>query len=177
MVPGVDGVDDELRVQPTEKRGDDTIIDAVVKTMMSEPVFRDYTLLKQAHHSEPINGRLIIVNVNDAVVRLVGQVESLTHKRLADVLAWWTSGVADVDNRLRVFPGQMDTDSEINDSLRIVLEKDPSLNPDEIRAETRDHVIYLNGVVHNETEREIAERDAWCILGVHEVTNALEVRP
>lgn len=175
-VEDVQGVDDELRVKRTEHVADDALIESVVKVLTSEPVFRDYAVRKHAHPSEDIKPKTIMVYGQDGVVRLVGDVQSLTEKRLADVLAWWTPGVADVDNRLHISPKQLDADSEVDDSLRMVLEKDPSLNQDEIRVETHDHVVHLQGVVHNETERALAEQDAWSILGVHEVQNDLEVR-
>lgn len=176
-VPGVEGVDDEIRVTPSQQVGDDALVQSVVSHLKGEPVFRDYDIRRDAHPSEKLEQRMIIVYARDGIVRLVGDVQSLTHKRLADVLVWWTPGVADVDNRLRVTPQQQDADSEVDDSLRMVLEKDPSLNQDEIRVQTQGHVVHLKGVVHNTTERELAEKDAWSILGVHDVRNELEVRP
>jgi osmotically-inducible protein OsmY len=48
-------------------------------------------------------GGSIVVEVKDGVVTLNGEVPSLTHKRLAGVLAWWVPGVKSVVNRVEVW--------------------------------------------------------------------------
>jgi osmotically-inducible protein OsmY len=48
------------------------------------------------------------VVVDGDVVTLNGQVPSLSHKRLAGVLAWWVPGVRDVVDGLAVEPTQSD---------------------------------------------------------------------
>jgi osmotically-inducible protein OsmY len=118
----------------------------------------------------------IEVQVEDGIVILDGEVISLSHKRLAGVLAWWTPGCRDVVNGLEVVPPEQDTDDEVTDALRIVLEKDPLVkDPEQIRIRTHDYVVTLEGLVNKEEDRHTAELDAWYLFGVDKVINRIDV--
>lgn len=45
-----------------------------------------------------------------------------------------------------------------------------------VRVNTRNRVVTLQGLVSSEKEREMAEYDAWYVLGVDGVINTLDVR-
>jgi len=83
----------------------------------------------------------------------------------------------DVTNGLGVEPAEEDSDDEITDAVRLVLEKDPFVDASQIRVGTRAAVVTLAGLVPTDSEREMAEFDAWYIFAVDRVTNKLEVRP
>jgi osmotically-inducible protein OsmY len=117
----------------------------------------------------------IEIAVQAGDVLLEGQVPSLSHKRLAGVLAWWVPGTQNVLNCLIVEPSEVDSDDEIIDALRLVLEKDPFVNADQIRVRSDERTVTLEGLVSNETESEMAEHDAWYVFGVDRVLNRLEV--
>jgi osmotically-inducible protein OsmY len=114
--------------------------------------------------------------VEDGIVTLNGQVRSLSHKRLAGVLAWWIPGTRDAINGIEVVPDQIDDDDEITDAVRLVLEKDRFVDETEIRIHTTDRVVTLEGYVPNDRIREMAEMDAWFVFGVDRVVNRLETR-
>lgn len=182
-VSGVNHVQDRLRVRPSEPRGDGAILDSIYQGLTQESAFHDHAIVTRIR-DEPQSGAprdsargIIEVSVDDAVVTLMGDVESLTHRRLAEVLAWWAPGSVDVNNRLRVVPPEEDSDEEITDALRIVMEKDPWLNASQIGIRTQDRVVTLDGLVHSQEQRHMAECDAWYILGVHRVINHIEVQP
>ena len=59
--------------------------------------------------------------------------------------------------------------------MRLVLEKDPFVNADQLRVGVRRAVVALDGVVPTESERDMAERDAWYVFGVEDVINRIEV--
>ena len=109
-VEGVRGVIDRLRIIPTERRGDGAIRDSVCSYFLREPEFQDCTLrvaIKGGIETlrEVLGGRgEIAVAVEDGVITLEGYVISLSHKRVAGVLAWWTPGSRDVVNSLEVGP-------------------------------------------------------------------------
>jgi osmotically-inducible protein OsmY len=180
-VGGVKGVLDRLRVVPGERRGDGAIRDAVYRALAEELLFNGYTIRpgegQPAFDKGPgdTEKNTIEIRVTDGVVTLTGSVGSLSHKRWTDVLAWWVRGTVDVNNRLHIVPPQEDSDYEITDSLRMVLEKDPALDAIQILASTQDHVITLKGLVRSREQKRLAEFDAWYILGVHHVNNELEV--
>lgn len=47
-----------------------------------------------------------MIEVKKGIVTLNGEVPSLTHKRLAGVLAWWVPGTRDVVNGLEEVPAE-----------------------------------------------------------------------
>lgn len=166
---------DQLRLIPSGQRDDEELATAVKQMLGDEPVFRDYRITGTAPAIEDAsaNGNAIGVAVSDAVVLLTGSVGSLSHRRFAEVLAWWTPGIVDVDNRLHVLPPEQDNDGEITDAVRMVLEKDPWLDAGDIDVHTRNGVVRLSGVLPGNEQKHMAETDAWYVLGVHGVENGI----
>jgi len=181
-VPGVDGIVDRLRIVPAETMGDGAVRDHICDGLIQEPAFREYTvraLVKDAWESlreaVPQQSGIIEVEVSDGVVILNGQVGSLSHKRLAGVLAWWVPGSTDVVNGLEVDPPEEDNDDEVTDAVRLVLEKDPFVNASQIMVSCRDFVVTLEGLVPKPLERGMAEDDAWFVFRVDKVINNIVV--
>ena len=90
-------------------------------------------------------------------------------------MAWWVPGSRDVINGLAVEPPEEDTDAEILDALRVVLEKDPLLNATRIGASCNNSRITLQGLVRTAAERSLAESDAWALFAVDAVVNDIQV--
>jgi osmotically-inducible protein OsmY len=177
---GVERVLDELRVTPAERRSDGQIAEFLERLLMQESAFRDYARQVAVAETPPAGGTAppgaaITATVHDGVVTLAGTVGSLTHRRLADVLAWWTPGTYGVRNFLHVVPDEQDNDGELTDALRMVLDKDPWLDTAAITVHVTERKVTLEGVVASPEQRRMAERDAWYILGVHGVDNRLRV--
>ncbi len=181
---GVQECVDRLRVLPTERRGDGEIRDVLIDVLMQDTAFHDCTKRTrvieggefaqwQEAHREPSG--LLEITVNDGVITLEGHVPSPSHKRLAEAIAWWVRGCRDVVNRLEVIPPRDDTDDEITDALYLVLEKDPLVKADQLRVATCDRVVTLEGLLTNEMEKKAAEADAWCLTGIEEVVNKIQV--
>ncbi|HEX5421873.1 MAG TPA: BON domain-containing protein [Gammaproteobacteria bacterium] len=118
----------------------------------------------------------IEIRVEDGVVTLDGDVPSLSHKRLAGALAWWAPGTRDVIDGLGVEPEEQDTDDEILDALRIVLDKDRLVDTSQIMARCENGVITLEGLAVTDSQRDLVEMDAWALFGVNKVVNRIEVR-
>ncbi|WP_437567732.1 BON domain-containing protein [Sorangium sp. So ce542] len=108
----------------------------------------------------------------DGVLTMEGELPDL-----AGVLCWWAPGTRDVMNALEVDAPEEDNDDEISDAVRIVLEKDPLLDASEIGVSTERSRVTLRGLVASEEQRRIAENDAWCVFGVNDVSNEIEVSP
>jgi osmotically-inducible protein OsmY len=182
-VEGVRGVIDRLRVVPAERKGDGAIRDSLCNLIMQQSEFRNCTLRARVKGNIEILrevstdwGGEIEVGVEDGVIVLEGHVLSLSHKRAAGVLAWWTPGSRDVLNSLEVRPPEEDNDSEVVDALQLVLEMDPLVQADHIHASCRDYVVTLEGSARTQEERRQAEFDAWCLFAVDGVVNRIEVR-
>lgn len=174
-------IDDRLRIEGREL-GDAELRDKVVTALLGEPVFRECSLsATRSGRTEVIRtGRsetndLILVDTHEGVVRLSGQVNSLTHRRLAEALLWWIDGCQRVDNHLAVIPDEQDTDDELTDAVRILLEKDPLIDAAQIRVASHAGIVELGGQLSSEQLSEIAARDAWSIPDVWEVYNRIQV--
>jgi osmotically-inducible protein OsmY len=168
MISGIRGVIDRLRVGPAELNGNGALRTAVCQLLLEDVDFRNCTIralvkgrLESLREQGEESSGCIVVAAEDGVVTLAGDVISLTHKRLAGVMAWWAQGCRDV----------------VTDALRLVLETDRRVHAEQIGIRTENHVITLEGVVASEDERRIAEQDAWYLYAVDKVVNRLEVRP
>lgn len=171
---GVNRIVDRLRVSASERSSDKTLAADVQRALAGEPVFSDYRVLSGDEAGDPgARDMEVIVSAEDGVVRLSGTVGSLSHRRLAEALAWWTRGCTDVDNRLALSPEQEDNDDEITDAVRIVLEKDPWLDAAQVEVDTRDCVVQLQGMLPGEEQKRMAEKDAWYVPGVRDVRNSI----
>ena len=108
---------------------------------------------------------------------LNGRTPGLVSKRLAGVMAWWTPGVRDVVNGLEADPPEEDAPIHLEEAVRIALERDPVVNASQIKVGVRKSVVRLTGSVASDSLRKMAERDAWCVFGVDDVINNIEVEP
>jgi osmotically-inducible protein OsmY len=180
-VPEVSGIIDRLRIKPSIRMGDGEIRDHVRDALLGEPALdrcgvrtMDSGIWDICRESTAAARCSIDVAVDNGVVTLDGQVGSLSHKRLAGVLAWWVPGSRDVINGLEVSPEQEDSDDEITEAVKLVLEKDPLISASRIRVASSDSVVTLEGLVANDAESEMAEMDTWYVFGVERVVNRLE---
>jgi osmotically-inducible protein OsmY len=175
-VGGTESIVDHLRVRPGAPRSDADVLHSALNALGQEGAFRQI-IVRHVDREHPADGAdRIEVDVRDGVISLQGEVGSLSHRRLAEVIAWWVPGARDVDNRLHVHPPERETDDEISDVVRLVLDKDPSLDATQIKVTTRNHEITLEGVVHSEEVKHIAAEDCWYIPGVHAVHNRITVQ-
>lgn len=166
---------DAIRVEVSDQRADAELRQAVLKHLTLESVFSGYALNEGSACPEGHDGDWLAVDAHDGIVRLTGRVNSLSHRRLAEVIAWWTPGTADVDNRIHVEPPETDSDSEILDAIRIIFDKEPGIDPEQVRAQCHNRVVTLQGTVSSEENRRVAAFDCFYIPGVHEVHNELRV--
>ncbi|UFS69051.1 BON domain-containing protein [Geomonas sp. RF6] len=178
--PGASGVVDRVRVEPAEHMEDGEIRTHICDALLEEPAFDEYSVKAMVKGEwEPVRvtkGEYFFeVEVNQGVLVLNGKVQSISHKRLAGVLAWWVPGSRDVVNGLEIYPPMSDSDDEIVDAVLLVLEKDPFVNASQIRISCRNAIVTLDGTVALERGRDVAEADAWYVFAVNGVVNNLVV--
>lgn len=173
-------VEDRLRVS-TDAVPDSVLRDKIAEVLTGEPVFSSYNILVEAGGQRGTLRDLgtaagtLWIGLHDGVVTLDGEVESLTHSRLAEVLIWWIPGCQRVDNRIQVVPPERDTDEELTDAVRIVLEKDPLVHASQVRVGTAAGVVELDGQLPSEDEHTLTLLDTWAVPGVWEVYDRIEV--
>jgi osmotically-inducible protein OsmY len=181
-VSEVRGVVDRLRVAPGERRGDGAIRDSLARRLLETAEFRNCTIRSYTNERSEVlresNGDSIgdiEIAVENGVIALEGHVISVPHRLFAGVLAWWTPGRCNVINGLELKPGCGETDEEISEALRIVLEADPAVDASQIRPACEDWVVTLEGSVPSEEHKRRAEMDAWYLSGVERVENRLRL--
>lgn len=182
-LPEITCLIDRLHVRPATVMEDDEIRIHVRNGLLEEPGLKALEIREfedNAWHlirsgAEKTLGR-VDIEVANGVVTLDGQVPGLTSKRLAGAIAWWVPGVRDVINGMAVEPSEDDSADMIAEAVRVVLERDPFVNASQISVDVQGRQVRLAGLVPNQTGREAAERDTWCIFGVDNVVNAIEVQ-
>ncbi|SFF16988.1 BON domain-containing protein [Nitrosomonas sp. Nm166] len=181
-IEGTRGVVDRLCIVPSERRGDGAIRDSLVNFLLNANELRNCTIrvasngeFEMLREAPPDGSGSIDFDVKNGIVMLSGTVISLSHKRIVGVLAWWTPGCRDVVNSLNVVPQEEDTDYEVIDSVRLVFEMDPFVQPEQIDVKCSNYVVTLQGYVRTDDERRRAELDAWYVFAVDRVINNLEL--
>lgn len=173
-------VQDELRVA-TETVEDRALRDALAAQLQGERVFADTTIVVDAQgdgimvHDAGFGADWIEALIDSGRVTLIGRVSSLAHRRIAELLAWWTSGTAAVENKLNVSPPEQDNDDEITEAVHIAFEKDPLVHADQLHPDSAEGVVVLSGSVASDEERRLALTDTWYIPGVVEVVDRIEL--
>ena len=180
-VQGVRGVVDRLRIAG-ERRGDGAIRDSLARMLLEQPELKRCSFNMRTNEKMAVLRRVerdadgdIEISVTDGVILLEGHAISQSHMRFAGALAWWTPGRRDVINALEVQPAYEDRDDEVIEVMRLVLEADPELDSDLIRAGCSAKVVTLEGIVPNEQQKRRAELDAWGLFAIKGVVNRLEV--
>lgn len=180
--PAVKGIVDRLHVKPAMPMEDSDLRDHVCNALVAEQILAPAiirAMVKGAPElvrgGEDVAG-CIDVAVEGGIVTFNGRIDSLSRKRLAGALAWWVPGSRDVVNGLEVTPPEEDNDDEVVDAVRLVLEKDSFVNASQVRVSCKNCVVTLQGLVPNDTEKRMAEADAWCVFGVDRVDNLLETQ-
>lgn len=171
---------DQLNVTSTIHE-EGTLRNEVIRALSAEPVFSELTLRLQNDGVIEVlragSGEAsITIQIEGGAVCLSGQIGSLSHRRLAEVLCWWCLGCERVDNLLEVIPSEADNDDEISDALRMAMEKDPLVHAEQISIEVHTGSVTLRGYVPSQEEKHLAELDAWYIPGVYEVVNNVQAQ-
>lgn len=182
-VAGKAWVVDLLQVAPAEAKPDGEIMEALTHFLSRQIDLRNCTLRRRSRGEVEVlhaasqdewNGEIEFA-VDNGIVTLEGRVISLSHQRITEVLAWWVPGCRNVINRLAVVPGELDSDDEISDAVHLALEMDPLVHADQIGVGTNFAVVTLEGAVRRKAEKDMAEYDAWCVAGINDVHNRLEI--
>jgi osmotically-inducible protein OsmY len=81
-----------------------------------------------------------------------------------------------VINGIAVNPPEEDGPDQIEEAVRVVLDRDSAVDAAQIKVGARARVVRLTGLVRSEAIREKAESDAWAVFGVDDVINEIAVR-
>lgn len=129
-----------------------------------------------------IDAERLNMRVEEGIVTLFGEVDSLKAKRTAGQDARNTVGVWRVRNHLKVRPAlgphrrpMPDLDAQIARKVRLALLRDPVVEQHEITVTVNNYLVKLEGTVDTKYEKQLAEEVASRIRGVAAVVNHLTV--
>jgi hyperosmotically inducible periplasmic protein len=156
---------------PTQKTAgeqiDDTVVTAQVKAaLIGDPVTK---------------ARDIDVEVFKGRVQLNGFVDSAAERSQATTVASRVTGVAAVDNNLKLkgaerTAGKVIDDAAISGTVKTNLAADDRTKAHQINVETRDAVVLLAGFVSSAAERSAATEIAGSVAGVKSVDNRIALK-
>lgn len=181
------GLVDRIRVLPKMIRGDAELRTRIREVLAQDTDFADLDFREDILGGvrtvfAPVSGAggeargRIDIEVEDGVVTLNGYVPTLVRKRLAGALAWRVDGVRDVINGLVVRPAEEDGPDQLEEAVRVVLERDGAFDAGQVKVGVRAGVVRLTGLLRTTAQREAAENDAWSVFGVDDVIDEIEVR-
>ncbi|MBD3288560.1 BON domain-containing protein [candidate division KSB1 bacterium] len=172
LIPGVKKVNaDSLKViwweRETIKRpikgapkSDVTIRNAIEQTFTYDPRLEQYSPE---------------VSVDDGIVTLSGTVGDLQAKSAAKEDAENTAGVLSVENKIKVRPETLKTDTRLARDIRKALEWDPYLDRHEVVVSVSNSKAYIAGSVNTAFEKQRASKIASEVNGVVAIENNIKV--
>jgi osmotically-inducible protein OsmY len=145
-----------------------------------EVVYADTTIARAVRDALLLDPRTtsyaIRVSVEEGVVVLTGDVESVDTKRAAELDARNTVGVWRVRNDIRVRPVDIPTDAQLEGLVESALQQDAVLERHHIIPTARNGKVFLHGNVDTYYERDRATAVVGRLPGVAAMNNNLEVR-
>ena len=174
--PGVTGLINDLRVQPSQVPPDAKIREDVAYRLQDADAF----MFRHVH-----------VRVDCGVVFLSGSVDSETMRQLATRFVEGTAGVVSVRNDLRVASQTPPPDPQLRSRIQSALREDAFLGPEAIAVDARQGAVrftgtvavnvsggevQLSGSVVSAAQKQLAEQAAHRIPGVVKIQNDLAVR-
>jgi hypothetical protein len=80
-------------------------------------------------------------------------------------MAWWVPGGRDVVNGLTVAPREPEAPVLIEETVRVVRERNPLIDASQVRVRARPHRA-PHGVLRDAAERDMAGQDARAVPGI-----------
>ncbi len=162
-IKGVCTVQNELAIEPEVLRRD-------------EDIARD--VRGALNRDRRLDVDRIEVVVHKGIVTLKGEVRTVAERRAAMEAVWYTAGLVDMVDELRVVPVSSRPDAQIASDVRtVLLVTDGILDPLRIGAEVKGGTVYLRGGVEHELERHTVLAAARLVAGVVDVIDELVIAP
>ncbi|WP_426189406.1 BON domain-containing protein [Massilia sp. DWR3-1-1] len=119
----------------------------------------------------PVSSKNIKTIVENAHVRLEGQVQWNYQRQRAETAVRSLHGVKGVQNEITLLPGV--APKEIRGAIQAAFHRNAQLEANRITIEVSGADVVLTGTVKTWAEREEAERAAWMAPGVNTVRNSI----
>jgi osmotically-inducible protein OsmY len=118
----------------------------------------------------------IAIKVEKGLVTLSGELDWNYEKTEAAAAVQHLSGVTGVINDIRVRASAVSL-PQVKDKIEKALLRSAELDASRITVRTDGAKVVLGGKIHAWFERDIAERAAWAVPGVSEVSDEIQIEP
>jgi osmotically-inducible protein OsmY len=119
----------------------------------------------------------VSVAADQGVLTLTGVVQSDTARIAVEAVAKRVRGVKAIVNDLEVKPSRARSGTEVARDVLKGLRSHIFLSAEHIRVIVRDGCVVLEGEVHSELQRMLAEAEVKKLRGVSGISNHIEVKP
>jgi osmotically-inducible protein OsmY len=119
----------------------------------------------------------VTIAADHGIVTLTGSVKTNVERIAVETVAKQVSGVKAVANDLVVKPPRERSSTEIATDVLRELRSHIFLAAEDIRVIVRDGCVTLEGNVHQELQKMLAEAQAKRLRGIFGISNQLEVKP
>lgn len=115
--------------------------------------------------------------VAGGIVTLTGAVPDFVTRAWAELVVWWMPGVRNVVNEIALQHKEEEKGGpdKIAEVVGLALANDPDINESHVRVRWSSGTLFLTGRLPCEEQRRKAEAYTWCIPGVNDVENEIEV--
>lgn len=151
-IKGVRGVIDKITVDAPERQ-DMSLEKDIVEALIVDPATDSYEIL---------------VDADDGIVTLEGNVDSWQEKQLSEFVAKGIKGVKEVKNNIRINQPSERPDVEIQKDIEMALRNDIRIDDVLIDISVKDGNVELSGAVGSASEKSLASDFAW-VAGVKSV--------
>jgi osmotically-inducible protein OsmY len=146
-----------------------------VRPDLTDSDLRD-DVLEELNWTPEMGAAHVDVWVEDGVVTLSGDVNSIAERNAAKAAAFRVHGVTSVVDSMDVHvEGFVRTDEEIALAVRQALDWSYGVPADAVTVDVHDHVVELTGTVKWEYQRAAAKRAVERLSGVSSVDNRIEL--
>lgn len=116
------------------------------------------------------------VSVDDGVVSLTGAFDKFWKKRLAEDIAYSTTGVIAVENKIKIRPKEDVVDEVIARDIHSALDRNYQVDVNSIEVKVENGIVFLSGEVPDFNAARAAEISAQHANGVSEVRNQVVIK-
>ena len=137
-----------------------------------------HAIVKNLDWSPDVRSEHIAVAVTDGAVTLAGEAIDLAEKQAALHAASEVAGVVAVVDEIEIRGTAAGlNEADIARAVTDAVEANELLRHQDVTATVHDRIVTLSGVVEDLSRRNVADRVAYAVPGVHAVVNDLRVLP
>jgi osmotically-inducible protein OsmY len=134
-------------------------------------------VLHHIHQAKETSGAQVNVAADHGIITLTGSVKSETERTAVQAITKLVPGVAAIADELIIVPAAERSSTETAKDLLKALRSHIFLAAEDIRVIVRDGRVTLEGTVHQQLQKMLAEAQVKRLPGIFGIFNQIEVTP